>query len=335
MLAFSFSMPCKSSKLVNSIYTTMQLRSCSRRSIQGNKNFAYAERKKTQNWFQGQFSSQMSKVDDASNGEFETAIAAAAYAITLQEEESLLNQNKSVEESGSTLTKTKSRREESLNKPTDSSKTSRWLSGEEAKDGKSPGGRSMRKSGTLDLEDSAANHRVAEKERHPTPTIKKTPTFSDKYLNDTGSKNFGRGQDQRGQQEPSMIKPRVSFPGKGDGGEKTANSYTAETKADAWEKAKMAKIKKRYEKMNATILDWENETKAKAKRRLDRKEGETGPRKARALEEYRNEILKIDQIAGRARADAEEKKRKDEYKAKEKAKKIRSTGKVPRACPCL
>lgn len=112
----------------------MQLRSCSR-SMQGNKYFAYAERKNTQNWFQGQFSGQMSDVDDEGDGEFEIAIAATAYVITLQEESSL-NQNKSVEESGSTLTKTKSK---SLSEPTDSSKISRWSSGKGAKDGKTSG----------------------------------------------------------------------------------------------------------------------------------------------------------------------------------------------------
>lgn len=107
--------------------------------MQEKKCFVYAERKKTQDRFQGQFSGQMSNVDDASDGEFETAIAAAAYAITLLEEESLLNQKKSDEESDSALTKTTSKREESLNKPTDSSKISRWFSGKEEKDGKSPG----------------------------------------------------------------------------------------------------------------------------------------------------------------------------------------------------
>lgn len=62
---------------------------------------------------------------------------------------------------------------------------------------------------------------------------------------------------------------------------------------------------------------------------------ETERRRTKALQEYRNEIARIDKIAGEARAHAEERKRKDEYKAREKAKKIRSTGKVPHACPCL
>ena len=110
------------------------------KKLQGNKNFVYAEGKKTQNWFQMPLTGQMSEVEDGSDGEFETAIGAAAYAITLQKEESSLNQKKPVEELGGPLIKTKSKREESMNKLTDSSKISRWFSGKDAKeDGKSSG----------------------------------------------------------------------------------------------------------------------------------------------------------------------------------------------------
>ena len=58
-------------------------------------------------------------------------------------------------------------------------------------------------------------------------------------------------------------------------------------------------------------------------------------RRARAVQEYRNELSRIDHFAGGARATAEERKRNDEYKAIKKAKKMRSTGKVPHSCPCL
>ncbi|KAG1366806.1 putative remorin 4.2 [Cocos nucifera] len=204
-----------------------------KKKLQGNKNFVYAEGKKTQNWFQMPLTGQMSEVEDGSDGEFETAIGAAAYAITLQKEESSLNQKKPVEELGGPLIKTKSKREESMNKLTDSSKISRWFSGKDAKeDGKS-----------------------------------------------SGSKRFEFGQNQGGQQAPFARKPTVSFSGntdsfsrKGNANVKTTNSTTAESKADAWEKEKMAKIKKRYEKMKVIILEWENEHKMKAKCRLERKE---------------------------------------------------------------
>ncbi|XP_017700964.2 uncharacterized protein LOC103718170 [Phoenix dactylifera] len=282
----------------------------------------------------------MSEVKDGRDGEFETAIAASAYAITLQEESSL-NQKRSVEELGSPLTKTKSKREESINKLSDSSKISRWFSGKEAKEDRKSSvsdDSSIRKSATLGqrlLEDSAADHKVTEKKMHTTPTIKKTPTFSDSYLNETGSKRIDFGKNQGGQQAPSARKPTAPFCRFRNARRKTTDSTILESKADAWEKAKMAKIKRRYEKMNATILEWENEKKMKAKCQLNRKEGELERRRNRTLQEHRNEMFRIDKIGSGARAMAEERKRNDEYKAIEKANKMRSTGKVPHACPCL
>lgn len=60
-----------------------------------------------------------------------------------------------------------------------------------------------------------------------------------------------------------------------------------------------------------------------------------GSERARAIQEYRNEMARIDKIVATARALEEERKRNDEYKVMEKARKIRSTGKLPHTCPCL
>ncbi|XP_042499555.1 remorin 1.4-like isoform X2 [Macadamia integrifolia] len=98
-------------------------------------------------------------------------------------------------------------------------------------------------------------------------------------------------------------------------------------------KLRWPRLKKRYEKMNSTIQAWEEEKKKKARRRLDRKEGELEQRRARVLQQHRVEIQRINQIVGGAKAQAEEKRRNDEQlKAKEKANKIRATGKVPATC---
>ena len=102
----------------------------------------------------------MSDVDHTSDDDIKTAIAAAAYAIAHMEEEGSPNQKKPTEELERTPTKTKSKREDSMNKltdtisitkptdtssmikptdassttkPTDASKISRWLSGKETK----------------------------------------------------------------------------------------------------------------------------------------------------------------------------------------------------------
>lgn len=79
----------------------------------------------------------MSDIKDASNIEFVTAVGAAANAVTLQEEEEdLLNQNKTIDQLMHPTAKVKSEREDSMNKPTDSSRLSGWF---EAKAGRQSG----------------------------------------------------------------------------------------------------------------------------------------------------------------------------------------------------
>ncbi|KAF8399555.1 hypothetical protein HHK36_015422 [Tetracentron sinense] len=142
--------------------------------------------------------------------------------------------------------------------------------------------------------------------------------------------------DRRTLPNPSLTLKPTLFPS-GDA-KQTRNSTrpkSAETKADSWEKDEMDKLRKWCDKMNYTILSWENEKRTKAKRRIDRTESKLARRRARALQHYRSEMARIDQIAGGARAQVEERRRNDESKAKEKVKKIRSTGKVPVMCFCF
>ncbi|CAA6667369.1 unnamed protein product [Spirodela intermedia] len=105
-------------------------------------------------------------------------------------------------------------------------------------------------------------------------------------------------------------------------GKNTLSSSTSrrgETQADAWERAEMAKIRKRYEKMHSAILEWEKEKKHKKV----------------ALQNYRDEVNRVGEIADGARMAADEKKRNDERKVMEKANEIRSTGKVSSTCFCF
>ncbi|KAL1803217.1 hypothetical protein ACET3Z_031864 [Daucus carota] len=108
---------------------------------------------------------------------------------------------------------------------------------------------------------------------------------------------------------------------------------SAET--DAWEKAEMAKITERYEVLNETILQWESKEKTAAKRKLDKKESELEKKRAKAMQHYRTKVAMIDQIAGGARTKAEENRRQEEVQVKEKAYKIRTTGKYPSSCFCF
>ncbi|KAK1554823.1 hypothetical protein Q3G72_017865 [Acer saccharum] len=104
-----------------------------------------------------------------------------------------------------------------------------------------------------------------------------------------------------------------------------------ETKADAWERAQMEKIIKRYEKIKSGILDWENERKMQAKLKMERKKSELEKRRTANQKHYQNKIARIEHIAGGARAQAEEERRKKESEIKQ----IKLRGKGPvRYCFC-
>ncbi|KAL3528440.1 hypothetical protein ACH5RR_007762 [Cinchona calisaya] len=109
----------------------------------------------------------------------------------------------------------------------------------------------------------------------------------------------------------------------------------SETRTDSWEKAEMAKIKKRYEKMQSNILAWENEKKMREKLQQEKKKNELELRRERNLQHYRSKLARIDHIAGEARAQIEEKRKFDESAVKEKARKMRSTGNAPVRCFCF
>ncbi|XP_020257602.1 remorin 4.1-like isoform X2 [Asparagus officinalis] len=247
----------------------------------------------------------MRQTDIFSDGEFEALIAAAAYAITLLEEkDGPQKQRGSVKFSEETLPKAKSRNEDAkvkLNSFRGSFK--KWFSDQGAKEDEKPGGSKRSDSG---------------KETRPSlpraPSAKILPTSS-----------FGR----RTQGEYSPDKNKTE-----DEADAWERENNAQEEADAWEKEQMIKIRKRFDKMMSMIVEWENEKKAKAKSRLERKENEPEQTRAKALQKYENEISRIEKVAGDARALAEERKRNDETKARAKAEKIRSTGKMPRACCC-
>jgi len=97
------------------------------------------------------------------------------------------------------------------------------------------GEKTMRKSKSLDqmiLKDSICDGKVPGKAMGAIPTIKKTPTFSDKYLNDTGSNGYEGRQDMKAEQPEAVWYPR------------TKKSRKEETKAEVWEKEQMSKTRK-------------------------------------------------------------------------------------------
>ncbi|XP_059309715.1 uncharacterized protein LOC132060820 [Lycium ferocissimum] len=114
----------------------------------------------------------------------------------------------------------------------------------------------------------------------------------------------------------------------------TTNPGTGNSKADIWEKEEMKKIKERYKKLNKVILDWESKKKKKAKRHLEQIEAKLDMRRAKTRQSFYSDIGRIENIAGGAKSQAEKNQANEELKAKEKANKIRSTGKIPATCLC-
>ncbi|XP_039040587.1 remorin 1.4-like [Hibiscus syriacus] len=132
---------------------------------------------------------------------------------------------------------------------------------------------------------------------------------------------------------PPTIKPVVPV----TEAERQSAAYTGsdQAKADAWEKAEMAKINERYSKLEETIVAWEEKKKKKARSKLEKAEKSGSEKKrAKTLTKFRNETDYIKQVADGARAEAKARQRNDELKAKEKANIIRTTGELPVTCFC-
>ncbi|KAG8074001.1 hypothetical protein GUJ93_ZPchr0006g46026 [Zizania palustris] len=275
---------------------------------------------------------------EAYDAAFAATIAAAAYAIAAQEEKVAAAEKRSVlVELQSTAPPVQSpvKRGESLKKTTGGIKISRWFSGKQPADeddDEGPVNVSVRrplKPAQRKHEDTASDSSLS---------VKKVSGSSSKSLDKNRSKKLE--QEQAIQKAPSSARPATSYHSKrnGDGtvGVAATGSGSTATKADEWEKAKLASIKDEYEKMKETIAEWENEKKVKAKRQKDLKEGELDRKRAKALEEYNEEVTRISKIAGGARSMAEERRYNDEKKAKEKASRMRSSGKASRrTCACF
>lgn len=277
------------------------------------------------------------------NTAFAATIAATAYAIAMREEK-LAAQKKHTPVKGPTAAtpvQPPIKKGESIRKPTGSSKISSWFSGKEPveDDYEGPVNVSVRrplKPAERKPEGTGSDKKVPlplpPKMFDSATTVKKASSSSRKSPEKKGSKRFE--QDQAIQKAPSAVRPATSYQSRrnDDGTAGVAAIAGTQTKADAWEKAKLARIREEYEKMIDTIAEWETEKKVKAKRQKEQKEIELDKMRARVLEEYNKEMARVNKIAGGARTMAEERKYNDEKKIRDKAKKIRSTGKLPRGC---
>ncbi|KAG0472396.1 hypothetical protein HPP92_016942 [Vanilla planifolia] len=276
----------------------------------------------------------MSYTDIFGDGEYETAVAASAYVITtLQEEEDMTKQKKTAAIVENTVARTKSKPEANRSSPSFNWK---WLGGKEASEDQKqtgPGDTIWRE--PVEVERAATKNydtRQANlgKEMDVLPTLNKMPTLKKEAPSEKGSE---RTQSIKGTLFGSNSPTNAKFSTGYKHGHQYSNEHDEiERVADSWEKAELIKAKNRYEKMMSVISEWQTEKKTKAKRQMERKQGGPSHKRSKALQHYHNEISRIDQIAGEARALAKERKQNNEAKIREKAAKIRSAGKMPSAC---
>ncbi|CAN6301815.1 unnamed protein product [Urochloa humidicola] len=278
-----------------------------------------------------------------SGGEYDAAfaatIAAAAFAIAAREEK-LATQKKPVPIEAVPPASSPVKRAESIKRLGGGSKISRWFSGKEPieDDDDGPVNVSVRKPLKPvpgKPEDIAPDHKVTSKTLETSQSVKKGSGSSNKTADRKGSKKSE--QEQAIQKVPSTVRPTTSYHSRRNG-EGTVGVTTiggTGSTAEEWEKKKLARVREEYEKMIKTIAEWETEKKVKARRQKEHKEAELDKKRAKTLEEYNQEMTRINKIAGGARSMAEERKYNDEKKIKEKAHKIQSTGKLPRTCACF
>ncbi|CAI8606125.1 unnamed protein product [Vicia faba] len=153
--------------------------------------------------------------------------------------------------------------------------------------------------------------------------IRDSPKFS-KNQSIARQPSYGETSKERAFREESRTREGIIIHNKND-----------KAKAEAWEKAKLQRIQKRYEKMKLQILSWEGEKRIQAKIQMERKKNEMDHQRENVIEHYKRKIARLDMIGQRAIKELEDQRRKQELKVKEKANKIKKTGRVPVTCFCF
>ncbi|KAG8366421.1 hypothetical protein BUALT_Bualt17G0077900 [Buddleja alternifolia] len=311
------------------------------RKIPPQKTQSFRERKRSQSWIRRQFSRQMSSDYDISGADYPTAVAAAAYAIQSLEESKHRDKNERTYGHGKPLNKTKSNVEDDTGVPPEPLKSALKVSDEASKasykdpDIKVPistsTSKKMPEKGTstapsfkkrISFGETDAN--TSNKPEKPLrelapPSMRRPPSFADKQLNITDNK-----KDESKLDRPPTPRPSATKPGPGD------------SQADAWQKEQMASINERCVCVCVCASVCKNVFESPINLSLMEKfQAELDKKRAKAMQNHRSEIERIEGIAGGAKAQAEENRRKEEFKVKEKANKIRSTGKIPATCLCF
>ncbi|KAK4403087.1 hypothetical protein Sango_1049400 [Sesamum angolense] len=320
------------------------------RKIPPQKTQSFAEKRRSKSWIRRQWSRQMSWDYDFSGSDYPAAVAAAAFAIQSLEESKTRDQKETTYGPDKSVNKTKSKVEDigvppeplkSALKSSDGTRTSSEDPDNKLSTSTSSSKRPPEKAPSIkkrisfaDTDETLGNKPekpALEKAPERAPPMKKPPTFADKQLNTTEGKKTDTTVPKPDRPAPGLSttqpvetrKQSAAKPGHGD------------SKADDWEKEELESIRDRYQKLRATIENWETKKKKKAKRKLERIEAELDKRRAKVVQSYHSDIKRIEGIAGGAKAQAEKNRKNEELKVKEKANKIRLTGKLPATCLCF
>ncbi|XP_015582897.2 remorin 1.4 isoform X2 [Ricinus communis] len=305
------------------------------------------EKKRPQNWFRRQISWKMNQNHDSNGIERAIAVAAAAYVIASLEESSTPEQKKIGDGTEPSLTPIKSRKEEiTVSRPEpeiEESKVPETAPTEEKSPVKVVGpASSMKKAPTFTDKRGSSMKKTLSFTDKPALPMKKVPAFAEEQLSrsdDIEPESLKQKTAQLAiRPEIEAPKPDWRIPTKPATSPAKVDRQTSTkpesggTEADAWERSELAKIKKKYDALEARILSWENKKKKKSRHRLDKSEGELERKRLKALERFRSEVEDVNQIAEGARSKARKEQQNEELKAKEKANKCRKAGKVPTTC---
>ncbi|XP_010319465.1 uncharacterized protein [Solanum lycopersicum] len=283
------------------------------RGIPAQRTQMSKETKRTVSWLERQFTTKASRDYDSSNSvDYPTAVAVAAFVVKSIEDKSNKDQTKTNIGADKPLSNIKSKANDIIERPEKSTAVKAAKSSSKVADKNV-----VIRTATLNQEPL-----------NSTRSLKQSATFEDNRKNST-FKNIDIASAK------TPIRLSMSQKEMTKGTTTTTNHVVVNSKANIWENEEMKKIKERYEKQHYVILDWETKKKKKSKRHLEQIEAKLDRRRAMTKQSFYNDIERIEKIAGGAKAKAEQNQEKEEHKVKERANKIRSTGKMPATCLCF
>ncbi|KAF8040432.1 hypothetical protein BT93_B2609 [Corymbia citriodora subsp. variegata] len=146
----------------------------------------------------------------------------------------------------------------------------------------------------------------------PSPSVKKASSSADKQFKKVASMIPGISSSK----PRPPIKATTPPPGQ--------ITRQSSARADEWMRQELSRIKKRYDDLKSDIASWETRKKSEAEKKRDK-----------VLKKYEKQEERIQHIAAAARALAEERRRSEELRARDKADTLEATGKLPTACFCF